>query len=122
MPVSTADLADSEGPSASVPFGEASQVSSLQRSSGALALGGSQQQQPQGQPPGQPQPQQGPQPASQPQPLPAPTMGSVFSSPRQETDNLPWRQILDMWATHPKAGPALRHLANIAMRDQQKNG
>lgn len=122
MPLSTAtDLQDTEGPNASLQFGDATRMSALQREAGTLALGGAARSAPTS-----PSPQPGGPPAAGPPPAPsAPPvqppaqamhagpvdLSKVFTPPRvgaPQPDS--WREELQYLAQHPNAGPALRSL------------
>jgi hypothetical protein len=117
MPVMTpTDHADTEGPNASLQFGDATRMSALQRETGQLATGpaGPPAMQPTGSsgggpgasgPPSQPGPPQGQQ------MTPQRVRSEVFSPPAQGRQ--PWRDALRVMSAHPDAH-YLRALADLA--------
>lgn len=117
MPISTpTDHADTEGPNASLQFGDATRMSSLQRETGQLATGpaGPPSMQPAGPsgggaggpaPPSQPGPQQGQQ------MTPQRVRDEVFSPLAQGRQ--PWRDAFRAMAAHPDSH-YLRALADLA--------
>lgn len=117
MPIQTpTDHADTEGPNASLQFGDATKMSSLQRETGQLATGpaGPSPMQPGGQLGGAP-----PAPGGLPQPSPPQgqqmtperVRSEVFSPPAQGRQ--PWRDALRAMSAHPDAH-YLRALADLA--------
>lgn len=131
MPVSTADLADAEGPNASVDYGGAKQISALQREGGQFAYGGQGQQG--GAPPGGPPsggyaipPQAGSAPSPPVQGPPSPGASGwkadqyfekqrVGKPPAQD-----WMDEIRLMATHRSAGPALRAMLRQINEAQQR--
>jgi len=117
------------GASGSVGYGSATDLREELRSATAGTQG------PTGQP-AQPQAAQAPAaPAQQPGPpaapdaqppgqMPPPPMGqSPFEPARVGVNSLPpWREQLQIWAAHPRAGQALRYLATLANKDGMLGG
>lgn len=110
--------AETEGPNASMPFGQATQEKALQRQAGMFAFGG-------GPPKGGQQGQDQPQPAQPPQqaapPVQPPPSGQqmaagAFNPPQWNQQAQSWREELAAFAQHPKAGPWLKAMAEIANR------
>jgi hypothetical protein len=117
MPIMTpTDHADTEGPNASLQFGDATRMSSLQRETGQLATG------PAGPPamqlgassgggPASAGPPAQPTPAQGQQMTPERVRNEVFSPPAQS--RRPWRDEFRAMAAHPDAH-YLRALADLA--------
>ncbi len=126
MPVSTPeDMADAEGPNASLEFGDATKMADLNRQAGVLATGG-QTQQPQAAPqqagpspqpaPAAPPPATPPvQPQAQPRDF---SPGKYFSPPKVGKGPIAndWRHQIEQLASHPNAGPALMALHRLAQQ------
>lgn len=116
--VSPEGMADSEGPNASMQFGQVGQAQQLAnslKSTNPGAYNGSQEPNPAGQGgntplpvSGQPNNPQGP--PVQPPPVQAEPLTPAMPAP------YPWRQKLQVWAQHPKAGPYTKTLAELARR------
>lgn len=127
MPVATPeDMADAEGPNASLEFGDATKMSALNRESGMLATGGQAGAPPQGGAPApttSPAVQAAPPPTSPPVQTPQPKNFSpqkylappkVGKGPMSKS----WLEDIEHMASHPNAGPALKALLRVARLGQ----